>query len=126
MSLLGDSFDNFLTTIDYIIQIILSFLSGLEGIITGIFNLFNIFVSFLYYIYLFLAVVVEFLINPSCLLLILLGSSFYYAAFLAETRKDMLIKFGVFWKYVGETSAKILMSAYTIVTKFITGIIDMI
>lgn len=126
MSLLGDTVDNFLSSLGGITGIISSALNGIGGLITGILNLFSILISFLYYIYLFLDVVISLLINPTGLLMVVLGSGFWYSAFAATTRKDMLIKIGVFYKYVFETSAKILMSAYIIVSKFIVGIIDMI
>lgn len=126
MSLLGETVDNFLISLGSITDIIISVISGVGGLISGILNLFSILVSFLYYIYLFLAVVVSILLNPQSLLLVILGSGFWYSAFTAMTRKDMLIKIGVFYKYVLETGAKILYSAYTIVSRIIVGIIDMI
>jgi len=126
MSFLGDTVDNFLTSVGSISDVILYVISGVGALIAGILNLFSILVSFLYYIYLFLNVVVVILINPQSLLMIILGTSFWYSAFTAFTRKDMLIKLGIFYKYVFETSAKILYSAYTVVSRFIVGIIDMI
>jgi hypothetical protein len=126
MSLLGETVDNFLIGLGSITDIILNLLSGIGGLISGILNLFSILVSFLYYIYLFLAVIVTILINPYSLLMVIFGCGFWYSAFTANSRKDMLIKLGIYYKYVFETSAKILMSAYTIVSRFIVGIIDTI
>ncbi len=126
MSLLGDTVDTFISTLNSIITIIINAIGGIGGIITGILHLFSLIISFLYYIYLFLDVIVTLLLNPEPLLMVILGSGFWYSAFTASTRKDMLIKLGIFYKYVFETSAKLLYSAYTIVVRLIVGIIDII
>jgi len=126
MSLLGDVVDNFLSALSNIIDLIISAISGIGNLITGIWDLLEIFYSFLYYIYIFLSIVVSLLTSPTSLIMVIFGSSFWYSAFTANTRKDMLIKLGVFYKYVFEVSAKIIYSAYIIVTKFISAIIDII
>jgi len=50
----------------------------------------------------------------------------YIGAFIGYTIKDMLIKMGIFWKYTFEAIVKIANAVYTLITRLIVGIIDII
>lgn len=119
MSLLGDPFDT-------IIAVISSVLSGISGVISAIFNLVGSILIFMGYLLYVIEVVISIILNPYLLTLYIVGTAFYYAVLTAHTRKDLLIRTGIYYKWVIETIPKIIKTIFELVVRLIVGIINII
>jgi len=126
MSLLGDIVDNFLISIGSISDFLINAILGLRDFIIALFAIAGTILNIMYFMFGMLETFVSIILNPYLLALLLLGTSFYYSAFTGYTRKDMLIKMGIFWKYTFEGIVKIANAVYTLITRLIVGIIDII
>jgi phage-related protein len=126
MSFLGTIVDTFIASVQNIIDFIMSLLSQVSNFILALFTALDSILTLIYSLFSILEFLVSLLFNPYLLLSFILGSSLFYAAFTASTRKDMIIKLGVFWKYTIETTVKVLHAIYEMVVKLIVGLIDMI
>jgi hypothetical protein len=124
MSILGDGFDTFVSSLGGIVDFIVNLILGVAGIILSLFSNMGILLTILNYIFSLLDLFVSIILNPYLLCLFILGTGFYYASFTAETKKDLLKKTGVYYKYVFETTAKVANGIYTIVHKIIMAIVD--
>jgi len=125
-----DNFIIFLTGIFQNLGVVITFIYnvilGLRDFILSFFSIAGTLLNILYFLFSLLEIFVSIVLNPYLLMMFILGTGFYYASFTAETKKDMLIKTGVYYKYVGETISKIFSYVYNIVSRLIVGIIDMI
>jgi hypothetical protein len=126
MSLLGASFDAFLVSIAMIVDFFIQAVLGLIGIVVSVLASIGHMLSILNYMFGFLEFFIGVILNPYLMALFLIASSFYYAAFTARTRKDLMKQVAIYWKYVFEAIIKIAQATYTIVYKIIVGIIDML
>jgi len=126
MSLLGEIVDSFINSISGITDVISNILSIIVNFISSLVHLVSFFIDILNYIYTFLGVIIEIMLDPTLFLSFILIGSLYYASFKANTKKDLLIQLGVYFKYVGETISKILSFVFYLVSKLVIGIIDMI
>jgi hypothetical protein len=124
MSILGTDFDNLIIIGSSILDFIVNLILGVAGIIYSLFSNITNLLTILNYIFSLLELIITIVLNPYLLALFILGTGFYYAAFTAETKKDLLKKTGIYYKYVFETAAKILNAVYTIVHKIIMAIVD--
>ena len=126
MSLLGETVDSFLVSLDTIVSVVLNALSLISNFIISLFGIITTILQLIYYMFGFFEFIISIILNPYLILLFLLGTSFYYSAFTSSNRKDMLIKMAIFWKYIGENSIKIAHAIYTLVTRIIVGIINIV
>jgi hypothetical protein len=133
MSLLGETVDNFIiffqsiiTGIGSITTFLIDVILGIKDFIVSFFIFIPTLLTLLYDIFNLLSMFLSILLNPYLLMFMILGSAFWYAGFTATTKKDLLIKSGVYWKFVGESFVKIANGLYYIVNKIVTSIIDMI
>jgi hypothetical protein len=126
MSLLGETFDAFLISIGGIIDFLINTILGLKDLVIALFAIIGTVLQIIYFMFGALEAFVSIIVNPYLMFLFILGTGFFYAAFTGQTRQDMLIKIGIYYKYVFEGMIKIANAIYTIVTRLIVGIIDMI
>lgn len=126
MSLLGDGFDAFILAMGDIVHFFINIILGIVGIVLSLFTNLGNLLTILNYIFSIIEFVITIILNPYLLGLFVLGSGFYYASFTAQTKKELLMKTGLYYKYVGETTAKILNAIYTIVHKIIMALVDVL
>lgn len=126
MSLLGETVDLIVTTLQTIFDFIISIFETLINLVEAIITIVGQLIDLLYYLYYALEIIISIFLDPYLLGMFILGSAFYYASFTAPTRKELLTRTGIYYKYVFEISFKIMGYVYTIVVRLIVGIIDML
>ena len=126
MSLLGATFDAFLSSTGGIIDFCINIILGIKDLIILLLSMIPDFVSVLSYAFNIIEFFISIMLNPSLLLLFILGSAFWYASFAAETRKDLIKQTGIYWVNVAQMTSKLMNAIFTIVHKIVVGIMDMI
>jgi hypothetical protein len=126
MSLLGDTVDGFIVLITSIVDFIINIISLILNLFLSIGVIFETLLNIVFYMFGLLEFFVSIIINPYLLILFLLGTGFWYASFAGNTKKDMITRLGTYFLYVGESTLKIMNAIYTLVTRLIVGILDMI
>jgi phage-related protein len=126
MSLLGSTVDVFITSLASIVNFILTIINIIIGFIYSLGSIITTILNIIYLMFNLFEIFLSIALNPYLLCLFLLGTSLYYCAFAGNSRKDMFIKMISYWKYVIESTFKIVSALYTLVTRLIVGIIDMI
>lgn len=120
MSLLGEPWDS-------IVQVIYAVIGGIAGLIAALVSILGKLITLIYYLFITLEVIISIILNPYLLLLVILGTAFYYAAFTAKTRKELITKTGEYYHFVLFVALpKTANAIYTLAVRIVVGIIDMI
>lgn len=122
----GCYFNDILTTtgLNTIINALLSILSFVTGLFDKLLVIGNLIINMLLYFMTFLEIVGAVILNPFLLALVVMGTGFYFASYKAQTRKDLLIELGNYYKYVFEIATKLMHALYTIVVRIVVALID--
>ena len=119
MSLLGEPFDS-------ILNIIFSALSAIQELVIAVIEILGTVIEILYLIFDLFILFFSIVLDPYLLGSYIIGTGFYYAAFTATTKKELLTNLINYYKFVFEQLSIIGAWIYRAIIKIVTAIIDMI